>query len=1611
MKGRKNPIEILIAEDSPTQAEQLQMLLEENGFRVIKTPNGRAALDQLADSRPALVISDVVMPELNGYGLCRAIKADPKLQHIPVMLVTTLSDPVDVIRGLECGADNFIRKPYDENDLLSRINYLLMNVELRNKSPIQMSLEIDIGGNKYAINSDRQQILHMLISTYEQAVDLNGELKAREQELARSNRVLQQLNRIAEGLNEAVSEKQVVEVALRHALSLPGVEAGWIFLREGESEYRLAGAAGLPPELAGLNTLAGGCSCQQKLTCGTLDSATNILQCDRLARATNQPQGMNCHASVPLRLGEKEFLGVLNLIGPDKGAFTDEDLALLSNIGHQVAVALERARLHEDLEAQVRDRTAKLTAEIEERKRIERAQARLVAIIEATPDLIGIANLDGQVIYVNQAGLRMTGYKQEEIAAARSSQGYPEWSNRLVREVGIPAAIKHGHWVGESAILSADGTEIPVHQMILSHKDEHGKPAYISTIARDITELKANEARIARLNRIYAVLSGINTSIVHIQDKDELFSEACRIAVEEGKFRFAWIGRLDADSRWVTPIAQAGHNDGYLEQVDLTAEPGVAERYQLIQQALSNQAPVICNDIAADERTRPWRELALARGYRAVTVFPLMLGGRPYGVLVLYSGEQNVFDDEELKLLLELSSDISYALDKFDLEARRLQAEAELRKLSLVVEQSPSSVLIADLQANIEYVNEGFVRLTGYSREEVVGQKLKSLGSAKLPSETYRDKWSRLNRGEAWRGELVNRRKDGSEYVESIVASPLRDADGQISHFLTISEDITDRKRAEAAVRESRESLHRLLNSMYEGVYGLDIDGKCTFVNQSFLQMLGYQDESEVLGREIHTLVHHSHADGTPFPLEQCPIHKACQGSQSINVSDEVFWRKDGVSIPVEYWAHPIITDGKMTGAITTFIDITERKQSEARLLELNESLEQRVRDRTTDLEHARREADQANRAKSAFLATMSHEIRTPMNGVIGMVGVLEQSELSAHQADLVGTIRDSASALLGIIDDILDFSKIEAGRMELEREPICLEELIEGLSNSLVPVAARKNVDLSLFVSPDVPVWVLSDDVRLRQLFYNLVGNAIKFSAGRPGKRGQVTIRVEVAQAEPLRLKCSIADNGIGMSPETIRGLFTPFTQAEVSTTRHFGGTGLGLAICKRLVDLMEGEITVESTLGAGSLFSFTLPFDVAPDQASRNQPDITGLYCLLVESSDLNSADLRSYLEHAGARVHLISDPAAVTAILTALATPAVILLTATQVPQYQGELENRPDVRRLVITRGRRRRARVESEDTVTLDGDAMRRLTLLRAVAVAAGRASPDIIHERTEETRIGEDTPPPTISEARARDQLILVAEDDDINQKVILQQLSLLGYAAEIAGNGAEALRMWREGHYALLLTDLHMPEMDGYSLTEAIRQEEEEDRHMPIMALTANALRGEANRAYEVGMDEYLTKPVKLPALRAMLEKWLHHDTAQTGPDQHQEAPAATDRAVLDVTVLQELVGADPEIVQEFLSDYLSSARKLAVDMDAALSEGDMPHIRAVAHKLKSSSRSVGALPLGDICAELENTCRIGNKSAIPEAVQAVRNQLAQVENEVTRYLAASSEHLEKER
>lgn len=791
------------------------------------------------------------------------------------------------------------------------------------------------------------------------------------------------------------------------------------------------------------------------------------------------------------------------------------------------------------------------------------------------------------------------------------------------------------------------------------------------------------------------------------------------------------------------------------------------------------------------------------------------------------------------------------------------------------------------------------------------------------------------------------------------------------------------RERAAAleALHHKEEETRAVVNNIADCVISIDSRGVVRGANPAVERVLGYA-EDELVGRNVSVLMSGPDAIRHDHYLAR---YRDTGEARVIGIGREVTGRhKDGHPIPLEL----AVSEYRVRGErlfIGTLRDIRERRKL------------------IHELTQARADAEQGSRAKTAFLATMSHEIRTPMNGVIGMVEVLARSRLSDEQHGLISTIQESATTLLGIIDDILDFSKIEAGRLQLEDIPVSVADLVEGITSSLVPVAARRAVALDVFVSPEIPERVLSDDVRLRQILYNLVGNAIKFSGGRPHQCGAVAIRATLVQSTPLRVAFSVADNGIGMAPETLQDLFTAFTQAEVSTTRQFGGTGLGLAICKRLVDLMGGQISVTSASGVGSTFTVTLPFAVPAEQPPGSLPELTGLECIVVANPGLPQETLRIYLEHAGASVRFVRDLAEVARVASGSSGPAVVLLDESSRGAWlHSTAASSAHLRPVVIGRGGGGRTRPDSNEVLDLDGSALRRRMLLRTVAIAAGRASPEILHSRLGDQALESGRQPPSVAEARASGQLILVAEDDAINQKVILHQLGLLGFAAEVANDGLDALRLWRAGQYALLLTDLHMPGMDGYALTASIRAEERGMHHMPVVALTANALRGEAHRAHAAGMDDYLTKPVQLDVLKAALDKWLPQ-TERPGPTQSgaSRAPASSGaRDVFEVQVLRQLVGDDAETIRALLADWLESARILAADLRSARAAKNIQELAAVTHKLKSSSRSVGALALGDVCADIENVCKAGDRGMLEPLLHKFDAALGAAEREIAGFL-----------
>ncbi|TWB23362.1 signal transduction histidine kinase [Nitrospirillum amazonense] len=630
------------------------------------------------------------------------------------------------------------------------------------------------------------------------------------------------------------------------------------------------------------------------------------------------------------------------------------------------------------------------------------------------------------------------------------------------------------------------------------------------------------------------------------------------------------------------------------------------------------------------------------------------------------------------------------------------------------------------------------------------------------------------------------------------------------------------------------------------------------------------------------------------------------------------------------------------------------------------------------------REAQSASRLKSSFLATMSHEIRTPMNAVLGMLELMSHTGLDDDQMEMLFTARDAAGTLLRIIDDILDFSKIEAGRMDIECHPVALGPLVEGVADMLAAQARKRALDLHVHIDPAIPELLMGDPLRLRQVLYNLTGNAIKFT-----EKGGVTLSVRcLPGAAPGRalVRVAVQDTGIGIDDDVQKQLFQPFTQAESSTSRRFGGTGLGLSISRRLIDLMQGRIGLDSVLGQGSTFWFEIDLAVAQEQPVAAPqpalPSLAGITVLVAAETQALRDTVACYIEAAGGRVAGDGQPWNVAVVVPRpgdvwpdlpAGKPAVLVAAADSV-----------------------RPAGLPS-GTVQI-GRPVRRVPLIRAVASAVGQET--AARAAASPLRQGRGEPP-TVEMAMAQGRLVLVAEDQPVNQMVIRRQLSLLGIAAEVTEDGRQALAAWRTGRFGLVLTDCNMPEMDGFELTAAIREAETgTGLRTPIIALTANAMAGESQRCLAAGMDGFLAKPLELDRLDRCLAQWLpplSDGGAKAAPPPLVDttpggATRADTTAVLNLARTLELFSVLDDEARAFLRDFLGAARPLADGLGHAFTLNDAGAARREAHALAGVAKSAGADVLARVADRVEDALVQGKVDEARQAARAVPGALEQV-------------------
>ena len=806
-------------------------------------------------------------------------------------------------------------------------------------------------------------------------------------------------------------------------------------------------------------------------------------------------------------------------------------------------------------------------------------------------------------------------------------------------------------------------------------------------------------------------------------------------------------------------------------------------------------------------------------------------------------------------------------------------------------------------------------------------------------------------------------------------------------------DDSRARRQAEASLLLERDRLRLTKDELIFQQFALDqhsivgitdVQGAITYVNSSFCKISGYSRE-ELIGQNHRIL--NSGVHSTEFFRE---MYRTIAAGEVWHA--EICNRaKDGHLYWVRTTIVPVMDEqGKPRQYISMRADISTRKRAEDELIRYKDNLEELVAEQTLDLKRAKEAAEAATHAKSEFLANMSHEIRTPMNGVVGIIDILQETSLDSAQKRLVNTIRTSSLALLTILGDILDFSKIEAGKLEIEILRVNLRELVEGVAQLMSPKVADKDMDLIIFISPDLPAWIYTDPGRLRQILFNLLGNAVKFTQNDASRRGEVILRVEKSvQADGQNmLNFSVIDNGIGMSTETMLQLFRPFSQADATTTRRFGGTGLGLSISKHLAELLHGKIEVLSTYGVGSKFNVILPLKLA---SAAHPPAVmtalTGMRVLIANEHHLYAEILSAYLHAVGVQIQMVASQEAALYVIQQTGQDGwdVFLDMSRDISIDSGSIRQIKNIAPLlpVVSLVTRRNSNASGNNLVVATNPLLFD-ELVHTLAIASKRHAIKDVIQKTER-RSQSRKVAPGIEEAVASGELILVAEDNETSREVIQEQLRILGYASEAAEDGHGALDKWRTGRYSLLLTDCHMPHLDGFALTAAIREEEPEASHFPIIAVTGNAMHGEAQRCLSSGMDDYLAKPLRLSELGKKLSRWMPRQQAAEMVAPAQESvknagssavPAAD--TVWDASTLTRMVGDYPEMHRRLLDKFLQGAEEFVAIIIAAVAGGELETVINVAHKMKSAARTVGAMQLGELCQTLETAGRSGDTETV---------------------------------
>jgi PAS domain S-box-containing protein len=1142
-------------------------------------------------------------------------------------------------------------------------------------------------------------------------------------------------------------------------------------------------------------------------------------------------------------------------------------------------------------------------------------QERVQGIYDASKDAIGFAAFDGTLIDVNEAFASLTGYPKEELTGGMRYQQLTPPEYHLADITGADAIVRRGQPVEcEKEFIRKDGSRVAVALTGFAVRGNDGNAIGLAAVIRDITERKRAEEALRKSEERYRDLFENANEIVYTHDLEGNYTSVNRACEKVTGY---------------TPDEALGMNlarvvaPEYLElarnMTALKAEDKAPPAYELevlakdgsrlvleVNSRLNYQDGVavgvqgIARDITARKRGEAERRIIseIFQGIASTSNLGELLG------LVHRSVGQLLYAENCFVALHDPVTDLlhfEFWVDEVDPAPPPLPAG---KGVSSYVLRTGQPVLLTEELKSRMY-ESGEIERVGTTSASWLGVPLRT------PSGVI--------------GVLV------VQHYEDQHAYTRRDVE-----FLTSVGDqaalAVVRKRAEEALIESEAKFRDLFDDAPVAYHELDKAGRITRINRAGERLLGYGSE-ELVGRPVWELVVED--------VSQDAVARKLSGHVPVTSYERTFIRKDGSHVPVQVEDRLIYdAEGNVGGIRTTVHNMTERKRMEE------------------ELRLARDAALESARLKSEFLANMSHEIRTPMNGIIGMTELTLDTELDGEQRDYLQMVKQSADSLLSIINDILDFSKIEAGRFELDPVDFDLPETVTEVLRPLAVRAEQKGLELTCHVAPGVPTHLNGDAARLRQILVNLVGNAVKFTGG-----GEVSVLVEKEwqTAEGVGLHFQVRDTGIGVEPGKQALIFEAFAQADGSTTRRYGGTGLGLAITAQLVALMGGRVWVESPAparadggGPGSVFHFTLRLGLsggAAEQPPAELSDLRGLRVLVVDDNATNRRILRETLAHWQLEPHAVGGGrAALSEMKRAAArqTPYRLVLLDAQMPEMDGflvaeKIRKTPELAGATIMMlssndqyGQSARCRELGLDVYLVKP--VGQPELLAAVRVALGLRPPEEAEPFVSR---------PQVAETCGRGLRVLLAEDNQINQRLALRVLEKRGHTVEVAADGRQALDVLAQKSFDIVLMDVQMPELNGFDVTAAVRRREgAAGARTPIIAMTAYAMKGDRERCLAAGMDAYISKPINADELLQAIE-----DLVPAAAD--PEGAVTADEPAEGEADFQTLVaraGGDVELAQELVEIFLDDCPKLLSEIREAVERGDAGGLERAAHAAKGA-------------------------------------------------------------